>query len=47
MTASVAANEPTPWLGVYERISIYSSMIWISVYALMLLKIINEKKQLG
>jgi protein-S-isoprenylcysteine O-methyltransferase Ste14 len=47
MTASVAANEPTPWMGIYERISIYSSMIWISVYGLMLLKIFNEKKQLG
>jgi hypothetical protein len=33
----VAANLPTPWLGVTERINIYSFMLWIMVLAIALL----------
>jgi hypothetical protein len=33
----VQANEPTPWLGVYERVSAYGSMLWIVVLAFALL----------
>lgn len=34
----IAAQLPTPWLGVRERISIYGYMIWMMVLALVLLR---------
>jgi hypothetical protein len=34
----VQANEPTPWVGVYERINAYGYMLWIVVLAVMLWK---------
>jgi hypothetical protein len=33
----LAANEPTPWMGLTERVTIYSSMLWIAVLATALL----------
>lgn len=33
----VATNQPTPWLGLAERISIYSVLLWYSVLAIILL----------
>jgi hypothetical protein len=32
----VQANEPTPWVGVYERINAYGYMLWIGVLAVAL-----------
>jgi hypothetical protein len=32
----VQANEPTPWVGVYERINAYGYMLWIGVLAVRL-----------
>jgi hypothetical protein len=32
------ANEPTPWLGVVERITAYTPMLWIVVLAIALLR---------
>ena len=32
----VQANEPTPWVGVYERINAYGYMLWIGVFAVTL-----------
>lgn len=32
----VAANQPTPWMGVYERISVFSPMIWILALSILL-----------
>jgi len=32
----VQANEPTPWVGVYERINAYGYMAWIGVLAVVL-----------
>jgi hypothetical protein len=40
----VAANEPTPWLGVKERIELFSAMLWISVLSIVLLR---EEKRAG
>lgn len=34
----VAAGEPTPWLGVIERIMIGSFLLWVVVLAIMLLR---------
>ena len=38
----VATNSPTPMMGAFERISVHSSMIWVSVLAIILLR--KEKK---
>jgi hypothetical protein len=34
----VAANEPTPWLGIIERIAVFGSMLWYAVLAIGLLR---------
>src|SRR6266702_3466632 len=34
----LAANLPTPWLGVMERVNIYSSMLWMAVLAVTVLR---------
>jgi hypothetical protein len=34
----VADNDPTPWLGVYERIAIEGSMLWYAALAVVLLR---------
>lgn len=36
--ARIAANLPTPWLGVTERINIYGYMLWMAVLAVALLR---------
>lgn len=38
----IAADQPTPWVGVYERINIYAYMIWIVVLSLRLLYPVYE-----
>jgi hypothetical protein len=32
------ANEPTPWMGITERINIYATMLWVAVLAIGLLR---------
>jgi hypothetical protein len=32
-TSALTANEPTPWLGAYERMNAYASMLWFAVLA--------------
>jgi hypothetical membrane protein len=32
------ANEPTPWMGIEERINIYATMLWMAVLAIGLLR---------
>ena len=34
----LAANLPTPWMGVWERINIFGYMLWIIVLAVILLR---------
>jgi hypothetical protein len=36
---AVEMNEPTPWLGVLERINVYASMLWLALLAGSLLRI--------
>jgi hypothetical protein len=35
----LAANLPTPWMGVYERINIYGYLLWVVVLAVTLLRL--------
>ena len=34
--ADVQANEPTPWVGIYERVSAYGYELWLVVLAVSL-----------
>jgi hypothetical protein len=38
----VAAQLPTPWMGVKERVSVYLPMIWVLILAIILIR--REKK---
>ena len=40
----IAANLPTPWLGVWERINIGAFLLWIVVLAIALLRIENPTR---
>jgi hypothetical protein len=37
-TSALTANEPTPWLGVQERITAYVPMLWFVVLAVAMLR---------
>jgi hypothetical protein len=41
----VQANEPTPWVGIYERISAYGYELWIVVLACILLRSEGKRVQ--
>jgi pimeloyl-ACP methyl ester carboxylesterase len=43
----VAANLPTPWLGVWERINVLGFMLWQGVLAIALLRRERSTSQLG
>lgn len=43
----IAANLPTPWLGMTERISVFSYMLWLLVLAIGLLRIPSRPRQVG
>lgn len=34
----LAANQPTPWMGIEERVDIYVSMLWFAILAIGLLR---------
>lgn len=38
----MVANQPTPWMGVKERINIYATMLWVTVLAIGLLRAQGE-----
>lgn len=40
----IAANLPTPWVGVTERISVFSFMLWLVVFAVALLCTQGERR---
>lgn len=40
----IVAGTDTPWLGVYERVNAYGSMVWLIVFAILLL---NKTKKFG
>jgi hypothetical protein len=45
--AAMIAGQPTPWLGLTERINIYSFMLWTIVLAITLLRASVEWSQDG
>jgi hypothetical protein len=34
----IAANQPTPWGGIYERMNIYPTILWVAVLGIGLLR---------
>jgi hypothetical protein len=41
----VGANLPTPWVGVWERLSILADLIWISVLSVLLMRVQSRKTE--
>lgn len=41
--ADIAANRPTPWMGLVERVSVYAPMIWMAALALLLIRQIGAR----
>ncbi len=37
-TSRVAANEPTPWMGIIERVAIYGYLAWIASLSILMLR---------
>ena len=44
--AALAAGEPTPWIGLTERLNIYSFMLWVVVLAIALLRVQSDSLRL-
>jgi hypothetical protein len=44
--AAMVAGQPTPWLGLTERLNIYSFMLWAIVLAIFLLRAQKDQLQL-
>jgi hypothetical protein len=43
----IAANLPTPWVGVTERISVFAYMLWLALLAIGLLREQGQPRQAG
>ena len=43
----VQANLPTPWLGLWERISVAVDMLWVAVLAITLLRVRDTAAVIG
>ena len=43
--AQVEAGQPTPWVGVVERIMVYGYMLWVAVLAIVLLRAETDQPQ--
>lgn len=41
--SAIAEGEPTPWMGIVERVNVYLSMLWLLMFAVMLLR--SEKRK--
>lgn len=41
--AAIAAGQPTPWMGLVERVSVYGPMVWMMVFAVALLEPAHSK----
>jgi hypothetical protein len=36
--SAIAEGQPTPWMGIIERVNVYMSMVWVLVFAAVLLR---------
>lgn len=37
-TPAIAAGQSTPWMGVFERVSVYAPTLWVLVFSVFLLR---------
>jgi hypothetical protein len=44
---AVQDNESTPWIGVTERIMLYSAYLWYAVLAVVLMRMEGARSQRG
>lgn len=44
-TGALTANQPTPWMGIEERVNIYATMLWFAVLAIALLRASVERPE--
>lgn len=44
-TPNVAENEPTPWLGIWERLAIEGAFLWQAVFAAVLLYGMRRRRE--
>jgi hypothetical protein len=42
---AIAAGQPTPWMGLMERVSVYSPMLWVLVFAVVRLRVLGKESQ--
>lgn len=40
--SAIAEGQPTPWMGIMERVNVYMSMLWVLVFAVILLRAENR-----
>ena len=40
--SAIAEGQSTPWMGIIERVNVYLSMVWVFVFAVVLLKSDNH-----
>ena len=45
--SAIAAGQPTPWFGLVERVSVYAPMLWVLVFAIVLLRAPAEQAYAG
>jgi hypothetical protein len=41
----MVANQPTPWMGIEERVNTYATMLWLAVLAIALLRAQAERPE--
>ena len=46
---AIAVGQPTPWAGIIERVSVYSPILWVLVFAVVLLfaRVTKFQRSLG
>jgi hypothetical protein len=37
--AKVPTGDPTPWMGLFERINVWGWMLWLAVFAVALIRV--------
>jgi hypothetical protein len=40
----MVADQPTPWMGIEERVNIYATMVWVAVLAIGLLRVQAKRR---
>lgn len=43
--SKISDNDPTPWVGITERIAVFGSMLWIAMLAIALLRVQTSRPQ--